>query len=537
MKTYKLNTLGVMIDMSRNSVMSVEALKRYLILLKKAGYNCVMLYTEDTYEVDGEPYFGYMRGRYTKAEMKEIDAYAKELGIEVIPCMQTLAHLNATVRWNQFPVDYADILLVDDERTYEFIDHMFATLSECFESRKIHIGMDEAHMLGRGKHLDRYGYEKVNTIMRRHLDRVCEIASKYNYEPMIWSDMYFRGWNNDKYYAPKQKMPKEYIEAMPKNVIPVYWDYYSNDEQRYDDMFYNHKQLSDKTWFAGGIWSWSGHIPQNEFSLHTMIPALNSCHRNKIRDIFFTMWGDDGGECSHFAQLPALIYLAEYAKGNTDEAKIKAKFKRITGMEYDDFVYIDNPNNLDGRGDHRKNPSKYMLLADYFNDYLDYTVSLGMGAKYEEYAENLHKIAKKSRTYGYLFDTAAKLCDVLAIKYELGLKTRLAYEAGNKTELERLANEDYAKLEKELKAFHATYQKQWHKENKPHGFDVQDLRLGGIIQRTASCRRRLLDYVAGKVERIEELDEVLLPYGGKEKGETISFNRTALIATTNVYGR
>ena len=33
-----------------------------------------MPYTEDIYEVDGEPYFGYMRGSYTKAEMKEIDA-------------------------------------------------------------------------------------------------------------------------------------------------------------------------------------------------------------------------------------------------------------------------------------------------------------------------------------------------------------------------------------------------------------------------------------------------------------------------------
>ena len=71
-------TLGVMIDMSRNAVMSVEALKRYLLLLKKMGYNCVMLYTEDTYEVDGEPYFGYMRGRYSKAEMKQLIAQADE---------------------------------------------------------------------------------------------------------------------------------------------------------------------------------------------------------------------------------------------------------------------------------------------------------------------------------------------------------------------------------------------------------------------------------------------------------------------------
>ena len=130
-------TFGVMIDMSRNAVMSIDGLRRFLPLLKKMGYNCVMLYTEDTYEVDGEPYFGYMRGRYTKAEMKEIDAYADSLGITVIPCMQTLAHLNAIFRWGEFPRDCDDILLTDNDRTYEFIDHMFATLSECFKSRKI----------------------------------------------------------------------------------------------------------------------------------------------------------------------------------------------------------------------------------------------------------------------------------------------------------------------------------------------------------------------------------------------------------------
>ena len=82
MKNY--NTFGVMIDMSRNAVMSLDSLKRFFPLLKKMGYNCVFLYTEDTYEVDGEPYFGYMRGRYSKAELKEIDDLGASMGIEVI---------------------------------------------------------------------------------------------------------------------------------------------------------------------------------------------------------------------------------------------------------------------------------------------------------------------------------------------------------------------------------------------------------------------------------------------------------------------
>ena len=118
------DTLGVMIDMSRNAVMSIAGLRRFLPLLKKMGYNTVFLYTEDTYEVDGHPYFGYMRGRYSKAEMKEIDTFAKELGITVIPCIQTLAHLQGFVPWKQVPIDNEDAMLVDDPRVYEFIDNL-----------------------------------------------------------------------------------------------------------------------------------------------------------------------------------------------------------------------------------------------------------------------------------------------------------------------------------------------------------------------------------------------------------------------------
>ena len=81
----KHNHLGVMIDVSRNSVMTVDALKRFIPLLKKMGYNTLMLYTEDTFEIEDEPYFGYMRGRYTKEELSEIDVFAASLGIEVIP--------------------------------------------------------------------------------------------------------------------------------------------------------------------------------------------------------------------------------------------------------------------------------------------------------------------------------------------------------------------------------------------------------------------------------------------------------------------
>ena len=533
------DTLGVMIDMSRNAVMSLDGLKRFLKIIKKFGYNCAMLYTEDTYEVEGEPYFGYMRGKYTQTEMMEIDEFAASLGIQIIPCIQTLAHMNATIRWGTFPIDCDDILLVDDERTYELIDRMFASLSKCFRSRKIHVGMDEAMMLGRGKHLDKFGYEPSYSIIKRHIKRVKEIAEKYGYEIMIWSDMYFRSWNNHEYYInEKVAVPKEVIDSYDPEIIPVYWDYYHTDENIYDAMIYNHKQLSDNIWFAGGAWTWSGTIPQNKHSLKTMIPAINSCKRAGVKNIIFTMWGDFGGEGSVFSVLPALHYLAELVKGNTDEERIKADFKKIVGIDFDEYIYLDSPNELHGitydKHGNMTNPSKYMLYSDYFNDFLDYTVSDGDGKKYEEMAKNLAETAKKSRKYGYIFKTAAKLCEVLSVKYELGLKTRRAYERGDKKALISPAKNEYSSVAKMLREYADIYEKQWFSDNKPCGFDVIDLRLGGIIRRTESCKRRLIDYATGKIDSIPELEEKLLPYPDSKEGEPTYITNPSKFLTSNV---
>ena len=120
----------------------------------------------------------------------------------------------------------------------------------------------------------------------------------------------------------------------------------------------------------------------------------------------------------------------------------------------------------------------------------------------------------------------------MAIKYELGLRTRKAYETGNKTELEKLARYDYVKVEKLIKIYGEAFEKQWLVDNKPHGFDIQHHRIGALIYRTSACRKRILDYTKGKINRIEELEEELLPYRNKE--ESTNINRAPMFATTNI---
>ena len=75
------DTNGSMLDMSRHAVMKVDTVKYVLRKMALMGLNMFMLYTEDTYEIEGRPYFGHMRGRYSHDELRELDSYASTLGI------------------------------------------------------------------------------------------------------------------------------------------------------------------------------------------------------------------------------------------------------------------------------------------------------------------------------------------------------------------------------------------------------------------------------------------------------------------------
>ena len=77
----KFDTNGLMLDCSRNGVMKVEKVKETILISALMGHNRLLLYTEDTYELDNFPYFGYLRGRYTKDELKEMVEYGEAFGV------------------------------------------------------------------------------------------------------------------------------------------------------------------------------------------------------------------------------------------------------------------------------------------------------------------------------------------------------------------------------------------------------------------------------------------------------------------------
>ena len=113
----QFNTNGAMFDCSRNAVMKPETVKT--IMRKWPSWaltpSCSTL---KTHTVPQRPYFGYLRGRYSHEELAELDQYAEKLGMN--PLHQTLAHLAQALEWNVMAEyrDTEDILLADNEKTY-----------------------------------------------------------------------------------------------------------------------------------------------------------------------------------------------------------------------------------------------------------------------------------------------------------------------------------------------------------------------------------------------------------------------------------
>ena len=500
--------LGVMLDCSRNAVMNLKTVKKFVDILSKMGYNTLMLYTEDTYEVNNQPFFGHLRGRYSKDELKEIDRYCKNAGIELIACIQTLAHLENMFKWRSIYDDVKDcdnVLLIDDENTYKLIEDMISTVAECFSSRKIHIGMDEAYRVGRGKFQDKFGVQDKFEIMNRHLHKVCEITDKYGLEPFIWSDMFVKlATGTDNQYDKNIDSTKILEKAqLPENISLVYWDYYSTDYNDYAKRIETNKMFGRNVYFAGGAWTWKGFAPDNKFSIASTDAAVKACRDCDIEGMFFTVWGDNGSECSKFAVLPSLMYAAEAAKGNTDLDEIKKKFKNITGCEFESFMLLDKLDDTDGH--HGENPSKYLLYNDLFLGMRDYLADENSVIRYGKLAEEIRNTGGKGE-YGYIFDFYEKLAEVVSRKCNLGNRTKTAYKNRDLDALKVIAGE-YEDLISAVEELHILFENRWFTENKPHGFDVQDIRFGGLVMRIKSCRRRLERFISGEILEIPELDE------------------------------
>ena len=536
-----LDRNGVMLDCSRNSVLTMDMIKWYIRFEASLGMNTMMLYTEDTYEVEEYPYFGAYRGRYSSEELHELAVYADQFGIEMIPCIQALAHLKNTLRWEAMAgmQDTDDILMVGESEVYRFVEACIRRATEPFLTKRVHLGMDEAWSLGLGKYLHKNGYHPKSEIMAAHLEQVAQICRKLGLEPMIWSDMYLRmsSQNNDYYDLPLDADLSGAVKP-PADVALVYWDYYHTDENFYRQYLRMHSQLSDKVIFAGGGWVWNGVSPNLKGAKDTTEPAMRAVKEAGIREAVCTMWQDDGAETPMGAGLSSIVRFAEhgFAKEVSEEA-LKEQFEFLTGTSWEACEILGEFDRPQGSAFY-DNPSKYLLYQDVLIGLFDEQIrNWDVKSYYEGLRDRLLKALEEGmkrnctqkncmqilqRGGGYAEEVLSLyvcLADALSVKAPLGRKLHEAYEKKDRQALVALAEKEIPLAMEKIRVYRDRREALWNRESRIFGFEVLDIRIGGLLARLESAKKRVESWLNGEVDSLPELEEPRLPFRPVKEGE------------------
>ena len=535
-KKHTLKSLGIMRDSARNAVLSVDGLKELTRYCSLMGYTYIEIYVEDLLNIKKYPYVGANRGRYTREEIWEMDEYCEMFGIELVPCIQTLAHLPHLFRHDYFEDvhDISDILLIDNEKTYDLIREFIKFAAQSFSSRKINIGMDEAHLFGKGKYAEQQQKTCENSaeLFIKHLKRVAAICHEEGFTPALWSDMVVKLACDGAYLKEYEgidsaRLNDKFKEIFPKDAQLVFWNYDYKDKEFYDKAFAIHFALTKNVAFAGGVWSWCGCAPLNTFAENSLEPAIQSVLEHGVEDFMITSWGNGGGECHCMLSASTYLYVAENLSGGGTVEELNARAWTIFGNSYEQLKNVEIVDRTHGMtvGENACNASKYLLYNDPIIGVMDLHIQKEFKESYIENSKMLEEIVKADGKLKAYILPIYKLSHCLEIKATLGLELTEAYRKKDLELLKVLTFEKLPECIKRTEEFFDSYRTAYLKCNKSYGSEVIDIRLGGFMQRLRHVYQILNDYLNGEIEEIEEFEiKRMTPRSFDKENEDILYN-------------
>ena len=527
--------LSTMLDTSRNAVPTPEALYRLIDHLVVMGYDTLLMYMEDTVKLENYEYFGYMRGAYTTDDLKALDDYAFEYGVEIMPCLECYGHMEKYLIWNEAdPIrDTPSVMMAREDKTFALVEEIIRIASSCLRSKRVHIGMDEAWNMGRGAFLSKHGYVPPFDIFNEYMERLMPIVRKYGLRAMMWSDMYFRNKSpKDRYYDTGVTFSEDDIKKIPEDVELVFWHYGEGPECD-DLMLRKHVSLGRKVIFAGGTWSWIGHLPEHHYMMETSRFSLNACRNNNVREAMLTLWFNDNAECPMFANLFGLSFFAELCfDANASEEKLRSRFEITADGDYDAFFDMSFYHNTFGADEtyprfHDRFFGKPLFWQDVVEGLYDSNLfKKPMSAHYAAYAKKM--ATYQGSRWNDLYRFAQELFEYLAVKTDIAEKLVPAYKSGDRETLAHIAAVQLPDLKQKAEHLLLTHREIWKQERKMIGWCHMDYRYAGVGARCATAIELLTRYLNGEDEKIDSLEEVRLDK------EVRGFSAFARIATPNI---
>lgn len=503
------NTVGLMFNATHTSP-KPEAVCKYIDYMALLGYNLLMLYTESNIKLPDRPHFGYMYGIYSDDEIRMMDDYAYDYGIEMMPCLECYGHMQNYLYWPEAAdiKDTGTVLLAREPKTFEFLTQYIKAACAPYRSKRVHIGMDEAWNMGRGNFIDKHGLVNAFDIFKEFMQELIGITDSLGLKPMMWSDMYMRhasatGWPYDEKIVVTDAMK----EAVPEGVELVFW-HYGEDPGCDKYMLEKHNQLGRNVIMATGIWDWSTKLPDNIYAYETTKFSLDSCRKTGVHDMMTTKWNGGG---VIWTTLLGLCLSAELCyKENADEKWIEDRFNFISDGAYDAFNTMSQFNNIfDSEHKYDDYSTRFLGHALYWQDILEglYDTHLFDRPMSAHYAAQEKKLASYEGKWKQTVDMAEAIFSMISKKCEIAEKLWPAYNSADKDTLKYIASEALPELICRIERVHEAERRNFFTYFKQANWSSTDKCYGALMSRAKTAKMLLDAYLAREIDEIDSLKE------------------------------
>ncbi|HNT33504.1 MAG TPA: family 20 glycosylhydrolase [bacterium] len=291
---------GVMLDVCRDKVPTLETLFQYVDELSELKINQLQLYTEHTFAYRNHPEVWAQASPLTGEDILRLDAYCRERFIELVPNQNSFGHMH---RWFDIP-KYLDLAECPEGSTAPWGGHfgpftldptnpnslalledLFADLLPHFTSRQFNVGCDETFDLGQGRSKTACDKKGKDRVYLEFLLKIHRLVRKHGRKMQFWGDIILQH--------------PDLIPELPKDVIALNWGYDANHP--YSKQCPLFAKSGIPFYVCPGTSTWAAIAGLSDNAVANIRNAAENGLRNGALGLLNTDWGD----CGHWQYLPA----------------------------------------------------------------------------------------------------------------------------------------------------------------------------------------------------------------------------------------
>ncbi|MCH1624354.1 beta-N-acetylhexosaminidase [Ferdinandcohnia quinoae] len=294
----EIEVRGVMLDISRNKVPTLDSLYQLIDMLSDLKINHFQLYIEGfSFAYPSFEELWKDETPITGEELRLLDAYCQERFIDFVPNQNCLGHMAPWLETKQFahlrevenglqfmgrPVAATTLNPLDD-RSIELVSQMTQDLLPNFTSSNYNVNLDEPFELGTGKSKHIADEIGVGQVYVNYVKEIHKLVTENDKKMLMWADVV-------------SKHP-EIIDQIPNDITLLEWGY--EESHPYSERGERLKQSGLDFYFCPGTSSWGSITGRTENMINNITNAVQSGKKYGAKGILVTDWGDGGHwQCS-----------------------------------------------------------------------------------------------------------------------------------------------------------------------------------------------------------------------------------------------